>query len=66
MQPLVSKMLQADGVTAGSVLLVDSVNNRTNGLNANGQRKRYVMRWRTTVLSTLVLRTATLDSQNSS
>ncbi|EEF2921110.1 penicillin-binding protein activator LpoB [Salmonella enterica] len=36
MQPLVSKMLQADGVTAGSVLLVDSVNNRTNGsLNAN-------------------------------
>ncbi|EHM8818147.1 penicillin-binding protein activator LpoB [Salmonella enterica] len=36
MQPLVSKMLQADGVTAGSVLLVDSVNNRTNGsLNAS-------------------------------
>ncbi|ECH8835867.1 penicillin-binding protein activator LpoB [Salmonella enterica subsp. enterica] len=36
MQPLVSKMLQADGVTAGGVLLVDSVNNRTNGsLNAN-------------------------------
>ncbi|MEG3387218.1 penicillin-binding protein activator LpoB, partial [Salmonella enterica] len=36
MQPLVSKMLQADGVTAGNVLLVDSVNNRTNGsLNAN-------------------------------
>ncbi|VDZ79465.1 Lipoprotein YcfM part of a salvage pathway ofuncharacterised substrate [Salmonella bongori] len=35
MQPMVSKMLQADGVTAGSVLLVDSVNNRTNGsLNA--------------------------------
>jgi penicillin-binding protein activator len=34
-QPLVGKMLQADGVTAGSVLLVDSVNNRTNGsLNA--------------------------------
>lgn len=30
-QPLVGKMLQADGVTAGSVLLVDSVNNRTNG-----------------------------------
>ncbi len=27
-KPLVSKMLQADGVTAGSVLLVDSVNNR--------------------------------------
>jgi uncharacterized protein (TIGR02722 family) len=24
-------MLQADGVTAGSVLMVDSVNNRTNG-----------------------------------
>lgn len=35
MQPMVSKMLRADGVTAGSVLLVDSVNNRTNGsLNA--------------------------------
>ena len=35
MQPMVGKMLQADGVTAGSVLLVDSVNNRTNGsLNA--------------------------------
>ncbi|WP_437430545.1 penicillin-binding protein activator LpoB [Yokenella regensburgei] len=29
--PMVSKMLQANGVTAGSVLLVDSVNNRTNG-----------------------------------
>lgn len=35
MQPMVGKMLQADGVTSGSVLLVDSVNNRTNGsLNA--------------------------------
>lgn len=35
MQPMVGKMLQAQGVTAGSVLLVDSVNNRTNGsLNA--------------------------------
>ncbi|MCL7666811.1 penicillin-binding protein activator LpoB, partial [Klebsiella pneumoniae] len=35
MQPMVSKMRGADGVTAGSVLLVDSVNNRTNGsLNA--------------------------------
>ena len=35
MQPVVGKMLQAQGVTAGSVLLVDSVNNRTNGsLNA--------------------------------
>ncbi|TDN64524.1 hypothetical protein EC847_101452 [Scandinavium goeteborgense] len=30
-QPLVGKMLQADGVTAGSVLMVDNVNNRTNG-----------------------------------
>ena len=29
--PLVSKMLQTDGVTAGGVLLVDSVNNQTNG-----------------------------------
>lgn len=36
MQPMVAKMLQADGVTSGSVLLVDSVNNRTNGsLNAS-------------------------------
>ena len=35
MQPMVAKMLQAQGVNAGSVLLVDSVNNRTNGsLNA--------------------------------
>ena len=35
MQPMVGKMLQAQGVNAGSVLLVDSVNNRTNGsLNA--------------------------------
>lgn len=34
-QPLVGKMLQTGGVTAGSILLVDSVNNRTNGsLNA--------------------------------
>lgn len=31
LQPLVKQMLQADGVSAGSVLLVDSVNNRTNG-----------------------------------
>jgi uncharacterized proteobacterial lipoprotein len=35
MQPMVGKMLQAEGVTPGGVLLVDSVNNRTNGsLNA--------------------------------
>ncbi|EHM47288.1 hypothetical protein C7387_1751 [Yokenella regensburgei] len=34
-QPMVGKMLQSEGVTAGSILLVDSVNNRTNGsLNA--------------------------------
>ncbi|MGB3254810.1 penicillin-binding protein activator LpoB [Buttiauxella gaviniae] len=31
MQPMVGKMLQAEGVTAGGVLLVDSVNNHTNG-----------------------------------
>lgn len=31
MAPLVSKMLRADGVTAGGVLLVDNVNNQTNG-----------------------------------
>lgn len=30
-QPLIGKMLQADGVTPGGVLLVDSVNNQTNG-----------------------------------
>jgi hypothetical protein len=30
-QPLVAKMLQADGVQAGSVLLLDSVKNSTNG-----------------------------------
>jgi uncharacterized protein (TIGR02722 family) len=29
--PLVNKMLQADGVTPGGVLLVDSINNQTNG-----------------------------------
>nr|WP_193568855.1 penicillin-binding protein activator LpoB [Citrobacter sp. NCU1] len=35
MQPMVGKMLQAGGIAAGNVLLVDSVNNRTNGsLNA--------------------------------
>ncbi|KOC91971.1 penicillin-binding protein activator LpoB [Erwinia iniecta] len=30
-QPLVAKMLQADGVTPGSVLLVDRIKNSTNG-----------------------------------
>lgn len=36
MQPMMDKMLQAQGLTSGSVLLVDSVNNRTNGsLNAS-------------------------------
>lgn len=30
-QPMVSKMLQGSGVGAGSILLVDNVNNRTNG-----------------------------------
>lgn len=30
-QPMIGKMLQASGVSGGSVLLVDSVNNRTNG-----------------------------------
>lgn len=37
MQPMVGKMLQADGVTAGSVLLVDSVNNHTNGTLDTGK-----------------------------
>jgi len=30
-QPMVAKMLQASGAGAGSILLVDNVNNRTNG-----------------------------------
>ena len=30
-QPMMGKMLQASGASAGNVLLVDSVNNRTNG-----------------------------------
>jgi uncharacterized protein (TIGR02722 family) len=30
-QPMVGRMLQVGGVSAGSVLLVDNVNNRTNG-----------------------------------
>ena len=30
-QPLMGKMAQSDGIAAGSILLVDSVNNRTNG-----------------------------------
>lgn len=35
-QPMVGKMLQASGANAGSVLLVDNVNNRTNGsINTN-------------------------------
>ncbi|WP_058913991.1 penicillin-binding protein activator LpoB [Entomohabitans teleogrylli] len=34
--PMVDKMLQADGVNSGSVLLVDSVNNRTNGSLQSG------------------------------
>lgn len=36
-QPMVGKMLQASGATAGSVLLVDSVNNRTNGSINTGE-----------------------------
>jgi uncharacterized protein (TIGR02722 family) len=36
-QPMVGKMLQASGATAGSVLLVDSVNNRTNGSVNTGE-----------------------------
>ncbi len=36
-QPLVGKMLQTGGVTAGSILLVDSVNNRTNGSLNSGE-----------------------------
>ncbi|MBS0847616.1 penicillin-binding protein activator LpoB [Citrobacter sp. JGM124] len=41
--PLISKMLLTDGVTAGGVLLVDSVNNQTNGsLNANSATEALV------------------------
>ena len=36
-QPLVGNMLQTGGVTAGSILLVDSVNNRTNGSLNSGE-----------------------------
>ncbi|AMO49021.1 penicillin-binding protein activator LpoB [Kosakonia oryzendophytica] len=36
-QPMVGKMLPASGATAGSVLLVDSVNNRTNGAINTGE-----------------------------
>ncbi|MGO1309949.1 MAG: penicillin-binding protein activator LpoB [Kluyvera intermedia] len=36
-QPMVGKMLQASGVNAGSILLVDSVNNRTNGTLNGGE-----------------------------
>lgn len=35
--PMVSKMLQASGAEGGSVLLVDSVNNRTNGSLNTGE-----------------------------
>ena len=44
MQPMVGKMLQAQGVTAGSVLLVDSVNNRTNG-SLNAGEATVSLRW---------------------
>lgn len=36
-QPMMGKMLQSSGATAGSVLLVDSVNNRTNGSLNTGE-----------------------------
>ncbi|SCC25583.1 hypothetical protein GA0061071_11026 [Kosakonia oryzendophytica] len=36
-QPMVGKMLPASGAIAGSVLLVDSVNNRTNGAINTGE-----------------------------
>lgn len=35
--PLINKMLQADGVTPGGVLLVDTVNNQTNGSLQTGR-----------------------------
>lgn len=37
MQPMMGKMLQSGGVTVGSILLVDSVNNRTNGSLNTGE-----------------------------
>ena len=46
---MVGQMLQAGGVNAGSILLVDSVNNRTNGsLNAAEATPRCATRWRAT------------------
>ncbi|MCP6297460.1 penicillin-binding protein activator LpoB, partial [Klebsiella pneumoniae] len=36
-QPQLGQMLQASGVNAGSILLVDSVNNRTNGSRNAGE-----------------------------
>lgn len=42
-QPLVGKMAQADGVAAGSVLMVDSVNNRTNGSINTGEATTALM-----------------------
>ncbi|XCW70031.1 penicillin-binding protein activator LpoB [Kosakonia cowanii] len=41
-QPMVGKMLQASGANAGSVLLVDSVNNRTNGSINTGEATEVV------------------------
>ncbi|UXY09237.1 penicillin-binding protein activator LpoB [Kosakonia sp. ML.JS2a] len=41
-QPMVGKMLPASGATAGSVLLVDSVNNRTNGSINTGEATEVV------------------------
>lgn len=36
-QPLMGKLVQAEGITPGSILLVDSVNNRTNGSLNTGE-----------------------------
>lgn len=41
-QPMLGKMLQASGANAGSVLLVDSVNNRTNGSINTGEATEVV------------------------
>lgn len=42
-QPMISKMLQASGAGAGSILLVDNVNNRTNGSINTGEATKVVL-----------------------
>lgn len=62
MQPMVGKMLQAQGVTPGSVLLVDSVNNRTNGSLNAGEATETL---RNALATTVNLRWSQLSSSRS-